>query len=488
MTDGDDGGDDLRRATLRGVRWIAIGRVVTETIALGSSVALARLVPPAEFGRAAVALIVVALAAILGPAGITAVLVQRREIGRSQLEATAFLALTAGVVFALLTVGLAHIGAPEVFGHGTAFLIGLAAPAWLLAAIGAVPQALLQRELAFRRVAIIDSISLLVGATVAVALAAAGLDGTAIVIGAVATTAVATAIAMISAPVPVPRPSARGIADVGGFAASVSASSLVYTVFRNVDYAILGARLQPASVGYYWRAYQLGIDYQGKISQIMLRVAFPVYSRAEGLDELRRLRRKIVRTHAAVIIPLMGVFIATAPELITRVYGAKWEPAVRPAQIMAVAGMAYAIATGTGPLMVAVGKPNALLAWSVCELVFYAILVGLLTPHGLVAVSIGVAAFAVASLLVIQTFLLRPYLGLPVRGLVDDILPGVVSGAGVLGTLLLLRLALEHDVPAIFLIAVPAAAGATVYVVLLRVLFAQEWSDLTSLLGRVSGR
>ena len=63
---------------------------------------------------------------------------------------------------------------------------------------------------------------------------------------------------------------------------------------------------------------------------------------------------------------------------------------MRPAQIMAVAGMAYSIATGTGPLMVAVGKPNALLVWNMCELVLYAVLIMLLASHGLTVVSIGV--------------------------------------------------------------------------------------------------
>ena len=207
------------------------------------------------------------------------------------------------------------------------------------------------------------------GAGVAVGLALAGIDAKALVLGGLSATVCLTAVAVVAAPNAAPRPTAAGIAAVGTFSASVTASSFVYSLFRNVDYWILGARLGPVSVGYYWRAYQLGVDYQSKISQIMLRVAFPVYTRVESLDELRRLRRKIVRTHAVVIIPLMAFFIGTAPVLIPWVFGAAWQPAVRPAQIIAVAGIAYSIATGTGPLMVAVGKPHALLVWSVCELV-----------------------------------------------------------------------------------------------------------------------
>src|SRR5581483_10631606 len=311
MTDGSSG-SRLGHATLQGVRWVAVGRVATETIAFGSGIVLARLVPPAEFGRAAVAMIVVALAAILGPVGLTAVLIQRKSVDRCDLEAASFLSLVSGVVLTAGTLAFAHAGAPSVFGGETARLIGLASPAWLISAIGAVPQAQIQRDLRFQVVAVMDSVSVLAGAAVALGLAAGGVDAAAVVAGGLATTAAGTVIALLAAPSARPRPNRQGLANVGGFAASVSASSLVYSMFRNVDYAILGIRLAPRAVGLYWRAYQLGVDYQSKISQIMLRVAFPVYSRTESMDELRRFRRRIVRTHAVVVVPLMCFFIAIA--------------------------------------------------------------------------------------------------------------------------------------------------------------------------------
>ena len=45
--------DELRHATLASVRWVTVVRVVAETIGLASTVVLARLLTPGEFGRAA---------------------------------------------------------------------------------------------------------------------------------------------------------------------------------------------------------------------------------------------------------------------------------------------------------------------------------------------------------------------------------------------------------------------------------------------------
>ena len=479
---------ELRRATLLGVRWISVARAVVETAALASSVVLARLIPPAEFGRAAIALIVVALAIILGPAGLTAVLVQRRELERAHVEAAAFLSIVTGATLTLLTFAFAATAGVSLFGSEIARLLEIAAPAWLISSLGAVSQAMLQRALDFPRIAVLESVSVLLGTGTGIALAVAGLDAGALVAGGLVSASVGTALAVAWWRPPAPRPGRRALAEVSSFAAPVALSSLVYSTFRNIDYAILGVRLSAAQVGYYYRAYQLGVDYQSKLSQIMLRVSFPVYSRAEGLEELRRLRRRIVRTHATAIIPLLAAFVAMAPVGVPWVFGAAWEPAVVPAQIMAGAGIAYAVATGTGPLMIAIGRPGALLTWSVCELLLYAALIVLLAPHGLTAVSIGVAAFATGSLLVIQAFLLRPYAGIPMRQLWDDVSPGLITGAGVLATAAPARGALEGRMPTILLLAVLTSLATVVAAALLRLVFPAVWGDFISIFRRVGSR
>lgn len=477
---------ELGRAAIVGARAIAIARLVAELALLGASVALARLLAPAEFGQAAVALTIVALAVVLGPAGITAVIVQRRALEDEQVRGAASLAAAAGVLLTGLTLLVGVTVGQSAFGHESARLLAIAAPAWLIAAVSAAPHAILLRELRFGRVALAEGLTSIAGAAVAVVLAALDVGPESLVIGALAGLAAGAAVAVGSAGLVLPWGTTRGVAGVARFAASVTFSSLVYSVFRNVDYIILSGRIPSKDVGLYWRAYQLGVDYQSKISQIMLRVSFPIYSRADSLEELRMIRQRIVRTHAAVIIPLLATFVAVAPIAIPWLFGNVWEPAVRPAQIMAGAGMAYAVATGTGPLMVSVGKPGALVRWSLFELVSYAVLIYALADRGLVVIATGVAVFAVLSLIAIQLVLLRPYVGVSVGDLWGDVLPGVAAGIGVLATVTPLRLALEGALPTfvvLVLLAIVALAAA------LAVLwsFRSTWEDLASIVRGVRG-
>src|SRR3954447_17435143 len=72
--------EELRDAAVAGVRWVAIAKVIGESAQLIASVILARLIVPAEFGHAAIALILVPLAAILTFEGFGSALVQRKEV------------------------------------------------------------------------------------------------------------------------------------------------------------------------------------------------------------------------------------------------------------------------------------------------------------------------------------------------------------------------------------------------------------------------
>lgn len=479
---------DLRRIALSGARWTALARLVAESSTLAASVVLARLIPPAEFGRAAVALIVVALAAALGTAGLVAPLVQRRDLSQGHIGSAFFLALASGGVLTLLTALFAWLVAASIFDESTARLILLASPVWSLAGAGVASQALLQRRLAFRRQAAIEGVAVTSSVAVALGAALAGLDGEALVAAALTLIGLTNLLSLVSAPPGSPKPSRRETGEICRFAAPVAASSLAYLGYRNVDYAILAVRGTPAQVGFYWRAFQLGVAYQGKISRVMLRISLPLYSRASGVAELRRMRMRIVRTHATILIPVLATFVGVAPLLIPWLFGETWEPTVAPAQILAVAGMADAVMTGTGPLMVAIGRPGALTWWNLGQLAVYALMVVILAPHGVVVLAVGVGLFGIASTVAMHGFLVRRYLGLSYRQLLLDVRAGIVTGAVVLAGTSSLREAVERvdlvEPVAIVLLCLAATALALATV---RTFFKAEWEDVTAIVRRDRG-
>ncbi len=466
------------------MQWIAAARVVAEVVALASSIFLARLIPPAAFGHATVALVIVGSSVIAGPGGISAFVVQRRDLKPDHLASTVLLGYALGLALTIATAVFGLTLGESIFGESSGKLIALAAPAWLITSIGGVSQAMMQRELEFRQIAVRDMLAAMLGTTTAVVLALAGIDAPALVIGAMMVVAVMSITSAIASPQPLPVFKLAAIRDVAGFATSVSLSSVVFTAFKNVDYVILSIRLPAAQVGYYLRAYQLGVDYQTKLSSIMLRVSFPIFSRADDLSQFRRFRNSIVRMHATIILPLLATFIVIAPDVIPFLYGDEWTPVVRPAQILAIAGMSYAITTGTGPVMLALGRARALLNWNLCELVAYATLVTILAGIGLTAVSIGVAAYGVATIFAIQFFVLGPAVGMTLGDLWHDVRAGAAAALLVVLTGVPLRVLMEPSVPVFVRIVIVGCWAVVLTTAAYRWLFPAEYRDLLAVAPR----
>ncbi len=197
--------ESLKEATLSGIRWLMLTRVASEALALAAMVALARLVSPAAFGQAAVALIFLPLATILTFEGFASALVQREQVDAEHLRAATLMSFLGGALLSALALGLAPILWQPLFGADTAELMALASPIFVLAGIGGVPRALLWRRLDFRRMGLIDTASLMLGNALAVALALAGLQGRAIVWGALAQVSLNTLLLLAAAPPPRPR-------------------------------------------------------------------------------------------------------------------------------------------------------------------------------------------------------------------------------------------------------------------------------------------
>jgi O-antigen/teichoic acid export membrane protein len=478
----------LRDAALAGVRWVAAGRVAAEIVALGSSIVLARLLAPAEFGQAAVVLVLLTFATALMGNSFGTPLVQRKDIEHGHVRTSISLSLVSG---ALLS-GIVFLGAPlakPLFGEDISGLLQLMSPVFLITSFGLVPHALLQRALDFRRIASVEVTSIVARAGAQLSLAALGLGAEALILGALVGSLVFSLLLLAAAPGGWPGWNRRRAWEISGFGLPTALSGLLSQTNRNLDYIILGAMMAPAQVGHYWRGYQLGVEYERKLTTIMTRMALPVLSRASSFDEMRRIRMHIMRTNAVAIFGALGTFIVVAPDLVPLLFGAAWEPSVVPAQILAVAGMAAATNAGAGPLVLAAGRPRALMMLSLAFFFLYGATILLAAPHGLIVVCVAATAANVVRTCAMHWLLLDRMLGIPLSDLRHELAPAVTGTLAVFAvTVPVAELLRSVDVPAAAVIALIAAIAPLVYLAVLRALFRGAWQDLSTILRRVFAR
>jgi PST family polysaccharide transporter len=482
--------DDLRAATLRGLRWVVFSRPIVEILSMAAMVALARLVAPADFGRYAVALIVLDLGGVTGH-GICIGLVQRKVVTREHLQAGLALALLTGLALVGLVAAAATLVIEPIYGRRTADLVLLIAPQVFLFSASRVPEAMLQRRLEFRRLSALTVLTTVATVATSVPLAAAGLNGVALVLGLVAGSAVSTVVLWAWACPPPPRLRRTATRELLSYGGPASLASVGWVGFRNCDYAIIAARLGALQAGLYYRAYMVAVEYQKKVSTLMETVGFPLLSRAATVDDQRTLRGRMVRMETLVLFPALMLLAIVAPVLIPWFFGDQWASAIVPTQILALGGAATLVIDAVGAGLMATGRARALLGFGWGHFVAYATAV-------VIASQFGIAAVAVAAVIVHGAFAFVAYVlllqdqgargaGLLLRASKDvweDIQPATVSCAVTAAIAAPLALGLSSvQFPPLAFMAIVTAASAATYLMALRLIFP---SSLRSLAGLVA--
>jgi PST family polysaccharide transporter len=478
--------EDLTQAAAAGLRWVAYARVVIELVLLGVMVLLARLIPPAAFGIFAVVIIVQELAVTMPMEGVGGAIVQRREVGRDHMRAGLAMSLGLGLVLAAVTVLLAIAVVGPLFGHEAEWLTIATTPYFLIGAIYALPMAVLRRRLDFRRVSIVDVSQSATRGLATVALALIGLDAPALVFGAMAGMAVALVLALAFAPVPLPWWKPRAARELLPYGGPAALATIAWTGFRNGDYAIVGAVLGPAQAGFYWRGYQLAVEYQRKVAVVMVQIAFPVLARTEGTEQLHELRQRMVRLQTVVLFPLLAMLLLLAPLVVPWLFGPAWEPAVLPTQILVLGGASTLVINACGSALMAEGRTRALLGYGIAHFVAYAAAVLAVAHLGLAAVAIAGSVVHTVFLLVAYVVLLPGRLLGPVRVLARDLAPATIACAGLFALAGPADLGLAAiDAPNLVRVAGIALAGAAGYLGVLQLWFPASAHDLFAAIRRI---
>jgi PST family polysaccharide transporter len=478
--------DDLVGAAAAGLRWIAYSRIGIELLLLSSMVFLARLIPPSAFGVFAVIIVVQELSQSMPMESIGGALVQRKTVDRRHLQAGFAVGLAGGLLLTALTVALSFAVVGPIFGQETKLLMIATAPCFVLGAVYAMPISVLRRRLDFRRMSMLEIAMNLTRALGTLALALIGLDAPALVFGSMAGVVVGLVLALIFAPVPLPRWHRREAKELFPYAWPAATATVSWAGFRNGDYAVIAATLGSAAAGIYWRAYQLAVEYQRKVTVAMTQIAFPVLSRTAGQDEMLVLRQRMVRLLTVVLFPLLALLVLLAPVLVPWLFGPEWEAAVVPTQILVVGGAATLVIDACGSCLMAVGRTKALLGYGVAHFVVYVGAVAFLVHLGLPAVAIGGAVVHTVFLGVAYQLMLGDDVDHPLLVLWQDVEPALVSLVGLLAVALPVNWALvQAGVPVVPHALGTSAAAAFGYLIPLRIGYPDQARDLGSALRRI---
>lgn len=370
---------DLVRRSVESVGWNVVVSIVQILVGLVRSLLLARLLPVEIFGIYAFASSIVSLSSVLPNFGMGGAFLHRSQETRDENNAAA-VHLTLKLMFTAVWIMLLSAGA-LVFASGQARLALLV----LTLSHGGIllcqtPNLILLRRVVHRRLALLQSVNILLSAATAVLLAWGGIDLWALLSTDVVTLFLTVLLLYVWRPVWRPRltwspPVMRYFLRYGS--RNMLAQGLLRALDR-VDDMWTGAYLGDTAMGYYSRAYSFATYPRMILAQSVNKVAGGTY--AEVAEQRKRLSQAFFRTNALLVrsgFYLAGVLVLVAPEFIRILLGTKWLPMLSAFRLMLVFTMFDPIKGTVASLFLAVGKPEEVVRARGVQLA--AMLIGLFT-------------------------------------------------------------------------------------------------------------
>ena len=382
---------ELAHRAVSGVRWGLVSTSSQQILRVVFTVAVARMIGPSDFGIAATAAIYVGVTALFIDSGFGAALVQKSEIDDDDVGSVFWINMFVGAAMVVVTL----VSAPWIADYfHTPELTAVLRVSSILVVINAfdvVPTAILNRALAWRPMAISQTVGVLIGGVASVVAAAMGAGYWAVVIQAIVIGVVDTGILIAYTGAPPMKASLRRIRELWSFTWGLMGSRSLRYFSENIDNVLVGRYLGTADLAFYALAYRLLKLPVRLIGQVVNQVALPAFSRMQ--DDLKRLRHWFLtasRTMATGSYGPVVLGVLLMPDLIPLLFGREWEPAVLPTQLLALVSMRQMVMMLIGPLFQAVGKTHQLFYWTIVAVAanVTGIVIGL--QWGIVGVAAGV--------------------------------------------------------------------------------------------------
>lgn len=438
--------EDLRARTVHGIKWTLATRFVTQTAGYGVSVALARLLTPADFGLVGMIGVFTGFASVFIDFGIGAAIVQRKEVDSDQLSTAFWTTLGMGIFMTVLFA----LGAPLVaqfYRRPELVRITQAcALNFLLSSVGIVPRSIFLREMKIKELQLLDLWVSLTSGGVSLALAISGAGVWTIVGAAVWTTAGQSFVPLLAGPwKPGWSASFSKLRPLLSIGLGLLGFSVLNYWARNFDNLIIGRKLGETELGIYSRGYSLMLLPIGQIGATLGGTLLPALSRMhEDKERSARVFLRILRLMAFAAFPTMLGLCVVADPFVRALYGAKWVALIPVLRVLAIVGALQALTNPTGWLYIAQGRTDRLFRWGVMSIpsIVAALYIG---SRGGSSLSVAVAY------LVVNAILTAPCLAMAVS-LVDitarQVLAAVLGSLGHALAMAAVVLSLDHLLPA----------------------------------------
>jgi O-antigen/teichoic acid export membrane protein len=382
---------DLKQTAAKGSGWSAIERLGSQGTQFLFGIILTRILLPEDYGMVGLVLIFIAVGQTLVDAGFSSALIWKKNTTQTDYSSVYYFNIGVSLIIYIFFFFLAPLIARFYEKPELITLIRVICLNFIILSFGVIQQTILYKNFDIKTLAKVNFIGSLLGGILSVILALKGFGVWAIVVQILSKNIISTALLWIfNSWRPIWVFSMGSIKSLFNYGSKIMIAGLLYSIFQNLYFVIIGKIFPIVTLGYYTRAVQLSEFPVTTVSSIFQRITFPVFSILQ--DETERLKnavRKSLRTIVFILYPVMFGLMASSDIFIELMFSAKWLPASIFFKLLCILGLLYPFLVINDEVLKAKGRSGLLLKLQIISKVIIVINFVITYRWGISAIIIG---------------------------------------------------------------------------------------------------
>lgn len=355
------------------------------------TIILANLLPPRAFGLFGIVTLYTSLIVQFTSFGITAGIVQKKDVTQLQLSSAFWINLGFFFFAALLVLLTGGLAADFYKESELRHLVPLLSMSIILTPFYIVHRMLIERELDFQRIAKCEIAAVIGSGIVGVVLAWMGFGVYSLAWQPIAMSSIYLITYNFSVRW---RPdfvfSYSEVKELFHFSVKMKIGKMTGYVGQNVDFLILSKAFDPTLYGLYTVAYRVLFFPVRRIGRVIGEMLFPTFSRIQ--DDLPRIKAGVLRSInllSLALFPLTVIIASFSRPLVNIFLNSEWSPLIDVLYLYTIVGAIMTFERVFIFIFPAVGRPGVVIWLEGAKMILTGIAVLAGSPYGLAGVGVG---------------------------------------------------------------------------------------------------
>lgn len=414
----------IKQKTTNGIKWSAFERFLNVSVNFVISIVIARILSPADYGIIGMITIFTSISIVFVEGGFSSALIRKQVRTDADYNTVFYYNIGVSILLYIIIFFSAPLVANFYNIPELTIITRVVGLNIFIGAFGTIQTAILNISVNFKSQTKISLITLLISGTIGVVLAFNGYGVWALIFQGLLATIFRTGLLWYFIGwKPKLIFSIVSFRELFGFGSKMMLSGLLDAVYYNIYQVLIGKQYSAMELGFYTRANGLATLPAQNITDIIIRVAYPVLSEIQ--NDVKRLEtnyRKMLKMLSFIVFPSMMFLFALSYPLIKILLTDKWLPAAPILQVLCFSFMFFPINSINRTLLEIKGRSGLLLRIEIFKKIIITIVLFATAPFGIMIMCYGIVLTSILSV-GINTYYSSKLLNVNFFTQINDVIP-----------------------------------------------------------------